>query len=122
LEADRLLMQRPGTIKQRGHPMIEQVEEPDRRNIARMLFALMEIFGDMQWQRAPGAAQSEELHAESSRFAILGWNAFGQRRRGERQRGRLTKSHDIVAGAMILPDGWTISRDAFQSAHRLKKI
>ena len=114
----------PGPVEERDQPVIEEVEEPSERGVARPPAPDDEI-GEVIRERAhrPGEAHEAHRHliGREPRLPVLG-NTGGlerrHRRAGEAERGRRAEPHHLLARLTVEPDA---VRGAVRSQHALEQ-
>ena len=96
IAVDVRLRLRPGSIEQRQETMVQDIEKPAERRIARMPQALARVLGQVQGQRPIRAQQAEEPHLQARRLPVVSGLERRQRRRRERQIGILAKPDRFI--------------------------
>src|SRR5262245_10678758 len=112
---------RPRTVKKRKEAMVEEIEEPAQRRIARQTQALSYVFGDMQRHRPVGSEQAEQSDLESGSLPIVGLERR-QRRGRKRQIRILPEPNRLIDGTKRLAPTRASVVQTLQPSERLVEV
>lgn len=112
----------PGTIKQGQQAMVEHIQEALAGAVGVVALALTHVLGDVQRQRAVGAAEAEEELLQPCRLAFGPRFDRGQCGRRKGAIGLLPETQRVIRQAQGVPQAWQVRRFALDAPQRLEEV
>jgi len=112
----------PGPVEQAQQAMVEDIQELFAGAVGIVALAFAHVLGDVQRQRAVGAAEAEKVLLQPRWLALASGVDRGQGGRGEGAVGLLPEAQRVVRQAQGLAQARQVRRFALDTPQRLEEI